>query len=197
MDRFAKQLEFLAEIDRMKTVYRRNIVIDRSRQEDDASHSWHMAMFACLLKEYAPEGIDLLTVLKMCLVHDLVEIYAGDTFCYDAVGNMDKAERERAAADKLFGMLPEDQAAEFRSLWEEFDDPSTPDGWFAAAVDRLQPFLLNYHTDGHTWHLAPVKKADLLNRIAPVRYGLPEVWDAVLAMVDDAIEKGMVPGEKK
>ena len=193
MDRFSEQLNFLKEIDRMKTVYRRNVVIDKSRQEDDASHSWHMAMFACVLKEYAPEGTDILTVIKMCLVHDLVEVYAGDTFCYDVEGNKDKAERERQAADKLFALLPEEQGKEFRELWEEFDAPTTNEGWFAAALDRLQPFLLNYNTGGHTWHLAKVTREDLLNRMAPVKNGMPGQWDRVVAMIDDAISKGFVP----
>ena len=197
MDRLKQQLTFLTEIDRMKTVYRRNVVIDRSRQEDDAAHSWHMAMFALVLAEYAPEALDMLTVLKLCLVHDLVEVYAGDTFCYDAAGNLDKAERERQAADKLFALLPVEQGNEYRALWEEFDAPSTPEGWFAAAIDRLQPFILNFHTDGHTWHLAPVKRVDLLRRLDPVRTGIPALWPDVLKMVDEAIENGYLPAEKE
>ena len=195
MDRLKQQLAFLTEIDRMKTVYRRNVVIDRSRQEDDAAHSWHMAMFALVLAEYAPAALDMLTVIKMCLVHDLVEVYAGDTFCYDAAGNLDKAEREKLAADKLFTLLPEGQGGEYRKLWEEFDAPSTPEGWFAAAIDRLQPFILNFNTDGHTWHLAPVKRADLLRRIDPVRTGMPALWPEILKMVDEAIARGMLPAE--
>lgn len=197
MDRFQMQLNFLTEIDRMKTIYRRNVVIDKSRREDDAAHSWHMAMFACVLYEYAPEGTDLLTVLKMCLVHDLVEIYAGDTFCYDKEGNLDKAEREKAAADKLFALLPEEQGREFRTLWEEFDDPKTPEGWFAAAVDRLQPFILNLNTGGHTWHQADVAREDLINRILPVKTGMPGKWDEIEKLVDLAIERGLVPGETR
>lgn len=197
MDRLKQQLAFLTEIDRMKTVYRRNVVIDRSRQEDDAAHSWHMAMFALVLAEYAPEVLDMLTVLKLCLVHDLVEVYAGDTFCYDAAGNLDKAERERQAADRLFALLPAEQGNEYRTLWEEFDAPSTPEGWFAAAIDRLQPFILNFHTDGHTWHLAPVKRVDLLRRLDPVRTGIPALWPDVLKMVDEAIKNGYLPAEKE
>lgn len=197
MDRLKQQLAFLTEIDRMKTVYRRNVVIDRSRQEDDAAHSWHMAMFALVLAEYAPEALDMLTVLKLCLVHDLVEVYAGDTFCYDTAGNLDKAERERQAADRLFALLPAEQGNEYRTLWEEFDAPSTPEGWFAAAIDRLQPFILNFHTDGHTWHLAPVKRVDLLRRLDPVRTGIPALWPDVLKMVDEAIENGYLPAEKE
>ena len=197
MDRLKQQLAFLTEIDRMKTVDRRNVVIDRSRQEDDAAHSWHMAMFALVLAEYAPEALDMLTVLKLCLVHDLVEVYAGDTFCYDAAGNLDKAERERQAADKLFALLPAEQGNEYRTLWEEFDAPSTPEGWFAAAIDRLQPFILNFHTDGHTWHLAPVKRVDLLRRLDPIRTGIPALWPEVLKMVDEAIENGYLPAEKE
>ena len=193
MNRFEAQLAFLTEIDRMKTVYRRNVVIDRSRQEDDAAHSWHMAMFALVLLEYAPEGTDLLTVLKMCLVHDLVEVYAGDTFCYDAEGNKSKAGREREAADRLFSILPGEQGSEMRALWEEFDDPSTKEGWFAASVDRLQPFVLNMNTGGHTWHLAKVTRDDLIKRLMPVRNGMPGMWDHIVSMVDKVIEDGLVP----
>ena len=187
-EKLDRQLVFLAEVDKMKSIYRRNVILDASRRENDAEHSWHMAMFAITLGEYAPEGTDMLTVLKMCLVHDLVEIYAGDTFCYDKEGNLDKAEREKLAADRLFAMLPGGQGEELRALWEEFDAPTTPEGRFAAAVDRLQPLMLNLGTGGHTWRQADVGKKELLERLGPVKDGIPALWEYTLAKVDEASE---------
>lgn len=198
-DRLSGQLAFLTEIDRMKSVLRRNILIDRSRREDDAGHSWHIAVCAMVLSEYAADpALDQNRVLRMCLVHDLVEIYAGDTFCYDAAGGADKAARERQAADRLFAMLPPEQGAEFRALWEEFDAMETPEGLFAAAVDRLQPFLLNYNTDGHTWQEArridsAFTVADLYRRLDPVRRAMPGLWPRVDAMVRACVERGLLP----
>ena len=142
--RLEQQMHFLIEIDQMKNVLRQTLLADGSRRESDAEHSWHLAMYAMLLAEYAPEPIDVNRVIQMVLVHDLIEIYAGDTFCYDLKGNQDKAEREGAAADKLYALLPADQAAEYRALWEEFDRMDTADSRFAAALDRLQPILNKY-----------------------------------------------------
>ena len=185
-----RRLTFLTEIDKMKCIYRKNIVIDRSRNEDDASHSWHMAMCSLVLADYAPRKIDMLTVLKMCLVHDLVEIYAGDTYCYDAAAHADKEERERKAADKLFAMLPEPQGSEFRTLWEKFDALEGEEACYAAAIDRLQPFLLNYNTEGHTWQFAKVTLPMLEKRLAPVKDALPAVWDQLEAMIRVCLENG-------
>lgn len=194
-ERIRAQFAFLSEIDKMKSVLRRNILIDRTRQEDDAGHSWHMAMCAMLLSEYASEKVDLSRVIRMALVHDLVEVYAGDTFCYDVQGNLDKAARERAAADRLYALLPPDQGPELRALWEEFDRMDTPDSRFAAALDRLQPFLLNYHTGGHTWHLGHVTRAQLLARLDPIRVAAPALWDAVLSMLRECEERGWLTHE--
>jgi len=185
-----RRLAFLTEIDKMKCIYRKNIVIDRSRNEDDASHSWHMAMCALVLADYAPNEIDMLTVLKMCLVHDLVEIYAGDTYCYDAAGHVDKLEREQKAADKLFAMLPGEQGTELRTLWEKFDALDGPEACYAAAIDRMQPFLLNYNTDGHTWHFAKVTRKMLEKRLGPVKDALPAVWEQLQQMIEVCLEKG-------
>jgi len=192
-DRLQKQLWFLMEIDRMKTVLRRNVIADKSKQEDDAEHSWHMAVMAMVLFEYAPKGTDLLRVLKMALIHDLVEVYAGDTFCYDKTANQEKETRERDAADKLFGLLEADQAEEYRALWEEFDRMDTPDSLFTGAVDRLQPFLLNVHTGGHTWKLAPVTSADVYRRNEPVRRAMPQLWDIVDKLIQACIREGLLP----
>ncbi len=191
--RLQKQFSFLMEIDKMKTVLRRNVIADKSKQEDDAEHSWHMAVMAMVLYEYAPKGTDLLRVLKMALVHDLVEVYAGDTFCYDKAANEDKEKRERSAAEKLFGMLEPDQAKEYRSLWEEFDRMDTPDSLYAGAIDRLQPFLLNYHTDGHTWKQGPITSADVYHRNDPVRRAMPRLWPVLDGMIQSCIHSGLLP----
>ncbi len=190
--RLDKQLAFLMEIDRMKTILRRNVILDQSKQEDDAEHSWHMAVMAMLLYEYAPEGTDLLRVLKMALIHDLVEVYAGDTFCYDQAANQDKAQREQAAAEKLFSMLEPDQEQELRALWEEFDRMDTPDSLYAGAIDRLQPLLLNCHTGGHTWKLGDVHSADVYRRAEPIRRASPQLWKIVCSMIQACIHSGLL-----
>ena len=191
VNRLEQQMRFLVEVDKMKSVYRRTILIVKTRRESDAEHSWHFALMAMLLAEYAdPEKVDCARVIRMALVHDLIEIYAGDTFAYDVQGNQDKRQRETEAADKLFALLPEDQAAEIRALWEEFDAMETPDAQYAAAIDRLQPFLNNYLTQGHTWGLGGVKSAQVYERMDPIRVALPEVWPFVDKMIQESIEKG-------
>lgn len=191
-ERLSRQLEFVAEIDKMKTVLRQTLLMDKSRRETDAEHSWHFAVMAMLLAEYAAEGINIDRVIKMALLHDLVEIYAGDTFAYDVAGNLDKEDRECAAADRLFAMLPSEQAVEYRSLWEEFDAMQSPDARYASAIDRLQPFISNFHTQGHTWKQHNVTKAQVLTRMEPVREAAPALWQFVLAVIEDSIEKGYI-----
>ena len=149
--RLDQQLKFTAEIDKMTGVLRRTMLVDGSRRENDAEHSWHIAVMALYFKEYCVAPVNVERAVKMCLVHDLIEIYAGDTFAYDPVGNKDKAQREAAAADKLFAQLPDEQGSELRALWEEFDAMQTNDAKYAACMDRLQPFLHNTLTKGHTW----------------------------------------------
>ena len=196
VNRLEQQMRFLVEVDKMKSVYRRTILIDKTRRESDAEHSWHFALMAMLLAEYAdPEKVDCARVIRMALVHDLIEIDAGDTFAYDVQGNQDKRQRETEAADKLFALLPEDQAAEIRALWEEFDAMETPDAQYAAAIDRLQPFLNNYLTQGHTWGLGGVKSAQVYERMDPIRVALPEVWPFVDKMIQESIEKGYLEKE--
>ena len=190
--RFEQQMRFLVEIDQMKNVLRQTLLADGSRRESDAEHSWHLAMYAMLLSEYAPEPVDVSRVIRMVLVHDLIEIYAGDTFCYDKEGNRDRAAREAAAADQLYALLPADQAGEYRALWEEFDRMDTPDSRFAAALDRVQPIINNYLTDGHTWKLGHVTSAQVYERMAPVKNGLPEAWKVVEWIINTSIEKGFL-----
>ena len=189
--RLKKQIEFLLEIDKMKSVFRQNLLIDKSRQENDAEHSWHFAMFAIILYEYVDSSkIDLLRVLKMALVHDLVEIYAGDTYAYDDIGNKDSYEREQKAADKLFALLPEDQAKEIRDLWEEFDKRETEDAKYASAIDCLQPFLCNHHLQGEMWKANKVTSRQVYKRQERIKNSIPELWSLVDDLIKDAVEKG-------
>ncbi len=189
-EKIKRQLQFLLETDRMKNIERRNLIADGSRRENDAEHSWHLALFALVLAEYAPAQTDVNRAIRMAVVHDLVEVYAGDTFCYDKAAAADKKEREEAAARRLFGSLPSGQGSELEALWREFDEESTPDARYAAACDRLQPLLLNYKTQGHTWHLTEVHAADVYERLRPVREGMPALWDVVEFVVKDSVERG-------
>ncbi|MBR0137990.1 MAG: HD domain-containing protein [Erysipelotrichaceae bacterium] len=188
--RLDQQLLFTAEIDKMTEVLRQTLLINKSRRENDAEHSWHIAVMAMLFEEYAKEPVNIGRVAQMCVVHDLVEIEAGDTFAYNPVGNLDKEERERKAADILFGKLPEDQGSYIRSLWEEFDAMETPDAKYAASLDRIQPFLHNTLTDGHTWGNGKVNRAAVEKRMAIVREFMPEVYKWIEANIEQGIEKG-------
>lgn len=192
-DRISKQLNFIKEIDKMKNVLRMTLVSESVRRENDAEHSWHLAMMALLLEEYAVRPVDITHVLKMTLVHDLVEIYAGDTFAYDIQGNKDKEDRENKAAQKLFSQLPKDQENLIFSLWREFDDMKTDDSLFANALDRLQPFLSNVMTQGHTWMLGHVTKEKILWRMDPIRTATPALWPYLLDMVSEMEKKGYIP----
>ncbi|HHT92800.1 MAG TPA: HD domain-containing protein [Clostridiaceae bacterium] len=190
-DRFQKQLDFIVEIDRLKTVLRQSAIIDQSKRENSAEHSWHIAIMGTILYEYCDtDKVDLARAVKMALIHDIVEVYAGDTFAFDIEGYKDKQKREKEAADKIFGMLPENQGTELRELWEEFEAMETYDAKFAAAMDRLQPFILNYYTEGHTWKLGNVNSAMVYKRIGVLREACPDLWNNIDEMIKDSIEKG-------
>lgn len=190
-ERLLRQIEFIVEIDKLKQIFRQNAVIGTTRNENDAEHSWHLALMAMILSEYAVEKkVDVLRVVKMVLIHDLVEIDAGDTFAYDEKGYEDKEEREQKAADRLFNILPSDQADEFLELWDEFEELETPEARFAACLDRLQPLILNYYTNGHTWKKPGVTRAKVLKRNEPLQENTPALWDYVKEVIDDSIEKG-------
>lgn len=191
-ERFEKQLNFLVEIDKMKSVLRRTILIDKSRRETDAEHSWHFALMAFVLMEYAKDNIDINRVIKMALVHDLVEVYAGDTFAYDKKGYEDKEKRELVAADKIFGMLPDDQGSELRALWDEFEAVQTKESKYANAIDRLQPLINNYKTEGHTWHAygTSVTSEQVYKRMEPIKTAAPEIWGFIEFVIKDSLEKG-------
>lgn len=194
--RLDRQLVFILEIDRLKTVLRRTVLLDRSRRENSAEHSWHIALMAVLLEEHAAErGLELLRVVKMLLVHDLVEIDAGDTFVYDVAAQAGKLERERRAAERLFGLLPADQGTELRALWDEFEARTTPEARYAAALDRLQPLLHNLETEGHTWRQHGVHRDQVVERNRHLLdEGAPELWRRVLARLDEAVELGHLKG---
>ena len=189
--RLKKQIDFLVEIDKMKTILRQTILVDKSKRENDAEHSWHFAVMAMVLFEYTDSSaVNILRVLKMALVHDLVEIYAGDTFAYDDKGNESKAEREAAAADKIFGLLPQDQGKELHGLWREFEEIQTADSKYANAIDRLQPLINNYMTEGHTWKLGNVTSDKVYKRMGIIEEGAPGLWGFVTDIINSSVEKG-------
>lgn len=190
-NRLAQQIQFIIEIDKLKNILRQTLLTDESRRENSAEHSWHLAMMAILLAEYTPStDVDLLRVIKMLLIHDLVEIDAGDTFCYDLQANQNKALREVQAANRLFGMLPEEQGVELRELWQEFETQQTTEAQFAAALDRLQPLLHNQQTRGGTWRLHGISRQQVLQRMSPVKDGAPALWQLVEQAIEDAVAAG-------
>lgn len=191
-ERLKKDIEFIVELDRMKSILRQTSLIGEDRREDDAQHSWHISVMAMVLSEYANENVDLCKVIKMLLTHDLVELHAGDTFCYDKVGNEDKRERELAAAEKIYGMLDEDKGRELRALWDEFEEMKTPEALFAASMDRLQPMLSNYYNNGGTWKKFDVAQSDIYKRISPVESSSDELWGFVEYMLEDAFDRGLI-----
>lgn len=189
--RLAQQLGFIREIDRLKSVLRRTLLMDGTRYENDAEHSWHLAVMAILLREHANKpDVDVERVVKMVLVHDIVEIDAGDTYCYDDAGNRGKVAREQVAAARLFGMLPADQRQEFQALWEEFEARVTPEARFAAALDRVQPLMHNYYTGGVVWKQHGVDSAKVQDRNRHVVEGSRALWEFAEELIRDAVARG-------
>ena len=189
-ERLDMQLKFTAEIDKMTSIYRRTLLVSGERRENDAEHSWHIAVMALLFKEYCIEEPDVEHAIKMLVVHDLVEVYAGDTFAYDDKGNASKEEREKEAADKLFSQIPPEQGTEIRSLWEEFDAAETVDAKYATCLDRLQPFLHNTLTEGHTWREGHTRREQVEKRMKIIKDFMPAVYEWVDKNLDRGIEKG-------
>jgi putative hydrolases of HD superfamily len=183
-ERLEKQLTFLVEADRLKNVLRRALLTDGSRRENSAEHSWHLALEAMVLVEYSPVPVDLAHVLRMLIVHDMVEIDAGDTFAYDKAGNATKKDREQRGAERIFGLLPDEMGKDLRGLWEEFEAQVTPDACFANAVDRVGPFLQNTANNGGTWRTYKLSRQEVLTRMEPVRTALPAMWPKVIAAID-------------
>ena len=190
--RLSRQIAFLMEADRLKGIERRSRVLGGERRENSGEHSWHLALFALVLAEHADDPIDLPRVIVMLLLHDIVEIDAGDTFVYDTVAMADQDEREQAAAERLFNLLPSDQANDLRALWDEFELAESPDARFAKSVDRLQPMLLNHASNGETWREHGVTSEMVLAVNSRIAHGSETLWKAAQHFVSDAVSKGMV-----
>ncbi len=189
-DRLHEQIRFILEIDKLKGVVRRSYLADASRRENSAEHSWHVAVMAAVLAEHANEPVDAGRVVRMLLVHDVVEVDAGDTFVYDDAGAESKAERERRAADRIFGLLPADQGAELRALWEEFEAARTPDARFAAALDRLMPVLHNVHTNGRSWREHGITADRVIGRNRAMADGSRALWEYARGQIERAVASG-------
>jgi Predicted hydrolases of HD superfamily len=195
-DRLTRQIAFIAEIDRLKGVYRQTWLNDGSRHDNSAEHSWHFAVAAFVLAEYAPTGVDMYRVIKMALIHDIVEIDAGDSFVYDTVAAKGKADRERQAADRIFGMLPAEQSTEMRLLWEEFESRQTPDAKFAAALDRIEPILHNYYTKGGAWKEHGVKASNVIEVNSRIGAASEKLWEFILGIIEECIAKGYLEDDR-
>ncbi len=192
--RIAAKLDFLCEAEKLKDILRRNYILTGKRRENDAEHSWHVALMAVLFFEDAADvGLDLLRVLKMLLVHDLVEIDAGDTYAFDTAAHTDKNKREERAADRIFGLLPPDLGSELRALWTEFDVAETRDARFALALDRIQPAIQNYLFHGTVWKQNGVSVDRVRQRFDPIRGTIPGLERFAEMMLDDAVERGFFP----
>ena len=192
MERLEKQMEFILEVDKVKKIVRQTYLSDASRKENDAEHSWHLALMAVLLKEYSNEEVDLAKVIPMVLIHDLVEIDAGDTYAYDEAGAETKRERETKAADRIFGLLPGDQGTWFRELWEEFEAYETAEAKFAHVLDNAQPLLLNDASNGRSWAEHGVHKSQIYKRNEHTSEGSREIWEYMKKLVDKHIQLGYV-----
>lgn len=192
LERLEKQMSFLREIEKLKLVYRRNSVLDRSRQENSAEHSWHIALMALVLAEHADEeDIDISKVVRQLLVHDLVEIYAGDTWLYDEAAMADKEEKERASAQELFALLPSDQAEEFQMLWEEFETRKSPEAKFAAAVDAIQPLINFLQVGAADYGNPPPARSLVLKSKAIIKEGSEKLWDLAQKTIDECVKRGL------
>jgi putative hydrolase of HD superfamily len=194
--RLDQQITFILELEKLKGILRATQPIGLERRENSAEHSWHVALLALLLVEHANQPVDPLRVVKMLLVHDIVEIDAGDTPAYAIVDRVALQARERAAAERLFGLLPEDQAAEFHQLWREFEARATPESKFANALDRFMPLLQNYYANGGTWAEFGANLDRVLQRLRPIDDGSTELWRFAQTLLDDAVARGLIlPGQ--
>ncbi len=195
MTELERRMKFIMELDKAKQIGRQTYLSDGSRKENDAEHSWHMALMVFLLADYANEPIDVLKTMKMILLHDVIEIDAGDTYAYDAEGNQTKRARECAAADRIFGLLPEGQGQECRLLWEEFEAMETPEAKFANMLDKIQPLLLNDASDGRSWREHGIKKSQVMARNARVHEGSEELWAYAKRLIEKNVENGNLKDE--
>jgi putative hydrolase of HD superfamily len=193
MNRIQQQYAFLAECLKLAEIKRQTLLPTSRRRENDAEHSWHLCLMVIVLAEHSNVPVDALRVLKMLIIHDLVEIDAGDTYAYDTAGMANQHEREALAAERIFGLLPADQCTSLRACWDEFEARETPEAKFAAALDRLQPVLLNILTDGVKWREHGVTLPKVLDRNGHAADGATEVWNYVRGLLDEAVDKGFLP----
>ena len=189
---FERKLNFIFELDKLKSIYRQTYILKEDRKENDAEHSWHLAVMVVLLAEYSNEPINIEKTIKMVLLHDVVEIDAGDTYCYDAEENKTKEKRERAAAERIYHLLPDTQAKAYISLWQEFEDCNTPESRFANAVDRFQPFVLNFLRGGQSWREHRVTVNQVRKRMEPVKDGSERLWQYICKILDKAIRDKLI-----
>lgn len=190
-----KQIDFIKEIDKLKYIQRKTKLFNSDRNENDAEHSWHLALMAMVLVEHANEKIDLLKVMKMVLIHDIVEIDAGDTFIYDMQKNHSNTEEERLAANRIFGLLPEDQGKEFIAVWEEFEAGETAEAKFARAMDRLEPLLQNSSNNGGTWNEPGVNYSKVYAKKSVIKEGAEKIWEYAETLINEGVKKGILKDE--
>lgn len=191
-ERFKKQLEFLIEIDKVKHILRKTRLFNNSRFENDAEHSWHLAIMALILGDYSNESIDTGKVVKMALIHDIVEIDSGDVIVYDSKGREVAYEKELLAAERIFGILPEDQKEEFIALWKEFEEKKTPEARFAAAIDRFEPIFQNHLTEYYAWKTHHITYTQLYENNKHIKEGSKTIWNFVKEIIEEAKDKGIV-----
>lgn len=189
-ERFKKQLDFVLEIDKEKEIYRQTHIKGYKRQENDAEHAWHMAIMIYLLKEYANEEFDVAKAMMMALIHDIVEIDAGDTYAYDTKNLATQEEREEKAANRIFGMLPDEQKKEMLDLFYEFEEGKTPEAKFAKTMDNFQPILLNDSNNGKDWRVHQIKKSQVVNRQKSSQLGSKDIWEYISELIERNVKKG-------
>jgi putative hydrolase of HD superfamily len=187
-----KQIEFIKEIDKVKYIQRKTKLFNSDRNENDAEHSWHLAMMAIVLTEHSNKSIDLLKVIKMVLIHDIVEIDAGDTFIYDTQKNHSNTDEERLAANRIFGLLPVGQAEELIAIWEEFEAGETDEAKFAKAMDRLEPLLQNTSNNGGTWKEFDVSYEKVHQKKSVIKEGSVPIWDFAEQLINESVDKGIL-----
>lgn len=191
-DKLLKQIDFIREIDKVKYIQRKTRLFGSDRNENDAEHSWHLALMAIVLAEHSNEPVDILKVIKMVLIHDIVEIDAGDTFIYDQAKNHTNTDEERKAAERIFGLLPAAQAAELIAIWEEFEAGITSEARFAKAMDRLEPLLQNVSNNGGTWAEFGVDYHKVVEKKKQIEKGSASLWQYASRMIDESVEKGIL-----
>ena len=192
MDKLLQQIEFIREIDKLKYIFRKTKLINSDRPENDAEHSWHLAVMAIVLAEHSNEPVDLAKVMKMVLIHDIVEIDSGDVFAYDTVKSHDNFDEELKAAKRIFGILPNEQAEEFINIWIEFEEMKTPESKFARALDRLEPLLQNASNNGGTWREFDVKYDKVIEKKKVIKDGSEKIWEFAKQLIDESVEKGIL-----